>query len=228
MKYLFYNDICYLKFKRNKIILVYFILPFISYFLLVNANMSTMQIILSCLGLNFNIKENSIFEIIIFITNISFFTFIIIDLFLKDICYQTDNIFLRMSPQKWIFLKIIYSFIIIFTIRLLQYMILCLLLNIDVKFLKDVFTLFINEVLYISFIQYSILSLILFFRKNKWIFFVYFCGIVIVLFVPKNIYSIVKERFTFPLSIATIITYICFIYYFIYRHKYIFSINKEE
>lgn len=228
MRFLFKNDLCHIFSKRRIMIYIYLLLPLINYILIKDSQLSKIEIFSSCLGLNFNINENNVFEIIIYIMNISFFTFLIVDLFLKDICYQIDNIFLRISPKKWVLTKIICSFIILFTIRFIQYMILILFLHTDLKNLHEIFILFITEILYLILIQYIILSTIIFLKKGKYKFLVYVIAILFIYLIPKNINNIVESNLSFLLFIMTVIIYIFFICYFVNKHKYIFAINREE
>lgn len=111
MKYMFINDFRYI---LKRYLLFYFLFMiimiafpfFLKYVLEVDFNNS---FILNLFLFNIGEKYSffSVFEFMIYILNICFYSFFAIDIFLKDIALGKENVFLRISPLKWMSYKLI-------------------------------------------------------------------------------------------------------------------------
>lgn len=97
MMYLWLSDIYYLLRKRYLYLLIFFLLPILSTFLISFSSAGFVDSFISVLGLNIITNQYSPMEIISYLYFVFFALFLVIDLYLKDILYQLDNIFMRMS-----------------------------------------------------------------------------------------------------------------------------------
>lgn len=214
MKYLLFNDINYLIRKRGKLLLLLFFVPFIFVLLNMNNQLSTEKIIIKTMGINFDVKSFSLTELIMFMFSITISLFIIIDVYIKDIEYQLENIFLRMNSLKWYLRKSICFSIFMFILKISQYLLVILFMLLygkEVVFF-DIISICLNEWIYLLFIQYIFLLLYIlsmFFVKNRLIAILLF--LVIFLFLPKNIISVSNYNehiFLVIIMIHIIISYI--------------------
>lgn len=128
MKYMFVNDSHYVL-KKYGILYILFLSIIISFALFLKfvvkldfTSSSTLDLFLFNIGIKHS--NFSVFEFMIYIFNIGFYTFFAIDIFLKDIYLGKSNIFLRISPLKWMSYKIL--IIVIYTT--LFFVIQCILL----------------------------------------------------------------------------------------------------
>ena len=128
MKYLFMSDIEFLLKKRKKILIALIFIPLLVMLINIKSSFTIVDNLNNCLGTNINIKTSSILEFIMFLFNIAIYLFLIVEFYVKDISYQLDNIFLRISPLKWLFKKNIVFLLITLIIKLLQYFVFILFL----------------------------------------------------------------------------------------------------
>lgn len=190
MKYMFLNDIEYLIHKRKWLLFVIVLFQILFMLMNVNSGMSGIEFINYNMGLNLDISNCDIIELIAYMLNITVFIFICIDLYVKDIEYQLDNIFLRLSPLKWYIKKTITFLLAVFLIKIIQYSLLLITLCIMTKYIGmlDLFRLMVNDYLYILLIQIIYLCIYivtLLVTKNKLLSLFIFLGCCIIL--PKNI-----------------------------------------
>ena len=190
MKYLLLNDIDYLIRKRGKIIILLFVIPFVFILLNLNNILPTKEIIIKSMGLSFDIKNFSLVELIMFMFSITSSLFIVIDVYLKDIDYQLENIWLRMNALNWYLRKSICFSIFMLILKILQYLLITLFMLLCGKNIAffDIILICINEWIYLLFIQYLFLLIYIvssLFVKNKLIPILLF--LVIFIFLPKNI-----------------------------------------
>lgn len=187
MKYILVNDIEYLIKKRKLLILILLIIPLLVLFLNVKSSFSNDEIISICLGNNLN-KNSNVLEMIMFIFNIFTYVFIMIDLYIKDITYQLDNIFLRYNYVKWDHQKSIITLCLTTLLKISQYIVLFAFLFILRKNGSFPFKLLLSDLSLTIFLQILFISIyfcILCFTSKK--YFIYFIYILIILFIPKNV-----------------------------------------
>ncbi len=222
MKYMYMNDIEYLIKKRKKILIVLILIPIIAMLININQKVSLLEILNNCMGTNLNFKNSNILEYIMFLFNITIYLFLIIDLYVKDIVYQLDNIFLRISPLKWLLKKNLIFMSMIFIMKLLQYLFLLFLKFILTKSNENdnmVYKLIFSDFLYIIFLQYIfifiyIVSLLL--KKLKLMPYVIFSIIIIIL--PKSIYGLKNNQLCFLILLILLVLYLLY-YLFKYHSK---------
>ena len=136
-----------------------------------------------------------------FLFNISVYVFFIADVYIKDISYQLDNIFLRMKAYKWIFKKNIVFVILTVLLKVLQYGLIVATLIIFKKnnvLSFPVFSLFLKDLVYTIFVQFLFISIYIVsssIKKNKIVPYIFF--VIIMIFIPKNIYKLNLDNIIF-------------------------------
>ena len=198
MKYLYMNDIEYLIRKRKKVLIALLLIPIIVMLINVNSKMSLLEIINNSMGTNLNLNDSNILELIMFLFNNAIYLFLVIDIYIKDIAYQLDNIFLRILPSRWLLRKNIIFISIILIIKVLQYFVflfaLFLLTNQNVSNII-IYKLIFSEFIYVIFIQYLFLftyisTLVL--KKIKVV--PCFLFLVVIILLPKSIYELKNNQ----------------------------------
>lgn len=191
MKYVIYNDIDYIFKNKKKLISLLFILSIISILILIQSRDTIFDILTVGLGLNLKLKESGTMEIIMYLLNLFFFLYLIVDIYIKDITYNIDNIFLRIKPLKYIIYKNIGFILITFLIKMLQY-ILCILLGIimNKEFSMNIIDLYFTDYIYILIFQYLFMILYYIYiimKKNVYVLLI--GSLVMIGLIPKNIWK---------------------------------------
>ncbi|GEM_PF-1824907 len=194
MKYMIYNDIDYLIRKRKTILLLVLLIPLVSIFIAAFASATPNEIIIYSLGLSVNTKNIGVIELIMYLFNVSLFIFLVADLYIKDVAYQLDNIFLRTRPAKWFVKKTILFMICILFMKLIEYLgifiFFVIVKNVNI-INQDFIKIFFCDYLYILLIQYLFLLIYIisiYLSKHKWVCLLLF--VVAMIFIPKNIFSL--------------------------------------
>lgn len=190
MKYLFLNDMEYLIHYRKKLLSTIILVPFLFLIIYIQSQISGLEMFHLSMGTNLNLEGCSLSELISFIYNITIFLFLVIDIYVKDIEYQLDFIFLRMSPILWYLKKTVYFIVIIVLIKIVQYLFITLWI-VDRVSLADFLFLFIHDSIYVLFLQFLFLILYMvsvLILKNK--LFSIFLFLIIFMVLPKNIYGL--------------------------------------
>ena len=191
MMYLWLSDIYYLLRKRYLYLLIFFLLPILSTFLISFSSAGFVDSFISVLGLNIITNQYSPMEIISYLYFVFFALFLVIDLYLKDILYQLDNIFMRMSLSEWYMHKTFLFIAVMFFLKLFQYLLVVLtflILKGPITFsVLELLQLFITDTLYTVLLQFLILfvAILSSFSKVRWL----------------SILSILITFFFFPKSI---------------------------
>ncbi len=191
MMYLWLSDIYYLLRKRYLYLLIFFLLPILSTFLISFSSAGFVDSFISVLGLNIITNQYSPMEIISYLYFVFFALFLVIDFYLKDILYQLDNIFMRMSLSKWYMHKTFLFIAVMFFLKLFQYLLVVLtflILKGPITFsVLELLQLFITDTLYTVLLQFLILfvAILSSFSKVRWL----------------SILSILITFFFFPKSI---------------------------
>ncbi len=188
------NDFNYLKKNKIKLLLLFLLINVISLTLHLTEEIPSLEKIMFSNATNILKDEFSIIQYIIFLFNNIVFIFLILDLFIKDLNYELDNLFMRIKIFKWMFTK--FSFVIIVTIvlKLLEYLSLffCLYLLSTISWNIELVNLIVIDIVYTLSIEFSYLFLyILFYRANN-IFIYYIVGVFLFLVIPKNVYNLHK------------------------------------
>lgn len=161
MKYLFLSDIEYIIHKRKRIILIFMFMVGMS-ILLGDVSSNTFQsFIETSLGTTLDLSEYGILELLMYLLNVSIFLFIVVDIYIKDFCYNLDNLFLRTNPVRW-FLKKSISFILFMLIlKLLEYALVFILANMVYSGASNIYEfiyLILKDTGYIVFLQFLMLT----------------------------------------------------------------------
>lgn len=197
MMYLWLSDIYYLLRKRYLYLLIFFLLPVLSTFLISFSIAEFGDSFISVLGLNIIPNQYGPMEIISYLYFVFFALFLVIDLYLKDILYQLDNIFMRMSLPKWYMQKTVLFITVMVFLKLFQYLLVVLtflILKGPISFsVLELLQLFITDTLYTVLLQFLILfvAILSSFSKARWL------SILLILttffFFPKSI--LIFERY---------------------------------
>lgn len=215
MKYLIYNDISYLLHKQKWVLIIIFFVPLFNLLLKIDSSSYLMDIFLENNGVNLTLDSYDVFQMIMYLFNIFTFLFLVIDIYIKDLSNNLENIFLRVKATKYILLKNLCFTITVIVIKLLQYLFLIGVTSIfNHNFEGNQFLLLIlSDTVYILLLQYISLFVYLLFvliRKNKLLLLI--IVLVLLYIFPKNIwesrYYIIYELFI--LVILQAIIYILF------------------
>lgn len=176
MKYLLINDFYNIFINKRKIIYIWLlILILYPIFIRIVLNISftdldEMSLFLGNIGGNY--KVNSVFEYLILIWNVTFYSYIVIDVFTEDVKYGRENIFLRSSKEKWLIRKMIiivtYTAILeIFSLLILGLVYIWLGANFN---LSAIFSILVIDILMKLILQFT--NIILLLISSKYSFFI--------------------------------------------------------
>lgn len=193
MRYLIYNDLYYLLCNKKKWIMLIFFLPVISILINLNLNASDLEIVMISMGSNLSFlsyDSYNIIAIIMYFFNIFCFLYLIIEVYIKDIANNLENIFLRLKCTRYIFRKSLFFIVMMSLIKVVQYIIIILLFLISKNQVPHIFKLLISDISYILLIQYLFLLLYLIyllFKKNTAMLVI--TSMMMLIIIPKNIWN---------------------------------------
>ena len=216
MKYLFHNDISYLVRKKRIILISVLFLPLLILLLNLGTQYNINDIIMLCTGTNLEINTIDIIQLLMYLFNLYSFIYLMVDIYMKDLNDNFVNIFLRMKPWEYIVKKNIYFTITIILIKVLQYSIMFIILILygNSGTIGNTIFLLLTDAIYILFSQYLYLLIYLIYillKKN--ICFLTAMSILLILLIPKNIWSISNYILYVILLIIIIQTIISLIFY---------------
>lgn len=176
MKYLLINDFYNIFINKRKLIYLWLLILvlypiFIRIVLDINfIDLDEINLFLGNIGGNY--KVNSVFEYLILIWNVTFYSYIVIDVFTKDVKYGRENIFLRVSKEKWLTRKIIiiitYTTILeIFSFLILGLVYILLGANLGIS---TIFSIMVIDILVKLFLQF--MNIVLLLISSKYSFFI--------------------------------------------------------
>ena len=216
MKYLFHNDISYLVRKKRIILISVLFLPLLILLLNLGTQYNINDIIMLCTGTNLEINTIDIIQLLMYLFNLYSFIYLMVDIYMKDLNDNLENIYLRMKPWEYIVKKNIYFTITIILIKVLQYSIMFIILILygNSGTIGNTIFLLLTDAIYILFSQYLYLLIYLIYillKKN--ICFLTAMSILLILLIPKNIWSISNYILYVILLIIIIQTIISLIFY---------------
>lgn len=195
MKYLIYNDVFHFIRKRKLLISLIFLLPLLPVLLSINSQISLLDILFVSTGTNFDIDNFNILQLLMLLFNSFAFLYLTIDIFVKDLDDNLENIFLRIKPKKYIMLKSVFLMFFTFLLKLFQYIFIIVVtalikgINLDI----NVVLLFFMDLTYLLLIQLGFLLIyIIFIILKKNIYFLTFMIFLSLFIVPKNIWQTQK------------------------------------
>lgn len=195
MKYLILNDFCYLIKKRKFFILLLFVIPLIVTILNAKSSMKSLEIFFLATGTNVNLNELNVLEILMLLFSTFSFLFIYIDIYLKDLDKNLENIFLRINSKKYISKKIILSMLITFMLKFIQYVIITITLLLFNHFSLEfnILKLFFIDFLYtISMQLIFLLIYMIFIIMKKKVYYLTISIMLSIILIPKNIWQTKK------------------------------------
>lgn len=192
IRYIFFTDILYLLKKRKGILLLFLLFPIVTTFINVNIDIPFINIINTSMGTNIILKEIGPLEICMYLLNIGIIAFLITDLFIRDIKYNLDNIFLRTNILTWFVNKVIIFLMFSFILKILQYSLVVIILLVNNKvFDNNVIYLMITDYFYTSLIGFIFLLMyILFVTLNKAKILPIIGGILLIIILPKSVWNL--------------------------------------
>ena len=216
MKYLFHNDISYLVRKKRIILISVLFLPLLILLLNLGTQYNINDIIMLCTGTNLEINTIDIIQLLMYLFNLYSFIYLMVDIYMKDLNDNLENIFLIIKPWEYIVKKNIYFTITIILIKVLQYSIMFIILILygNSGTIGNTIFLLLTDAIYILFSQYLYLLIYLIYillKKN--ICFLTAMSILLILLIPKNIWSISNYILYVILLIIIIQTIISLIFY---------------
>ena len=163
MKYLFHNDISYLVRKKRIILISVLFLPLLILLLNLGTQYNINDIIMLCTGTNLEINTIDIIQLLMYLFNLYSFIYLMVDIYMKDLNDNLENIFLRMKPWEYIVKKNIYFTITIILIKVLQYSIMFIILILygNSGTIGNTIFLLLTDAIYILFSQYLYLLIYL-------------------------------------------------------------------
>ncbi|MDO5393179.1 MAG: hypothetical protein Q4F33_01130 [Mycoplasmatota bacterium] len=180
MKYLFCNDIKnFFRGRTLKLVIVVLILEFIFQFIIIDDNIVNLL-----LGRNLeNVKDY--ISMLFFLLHVLLFMFMSLDIYLRDMLYNVDNIFFRIKPIKFIGEKIIFLIISTIVLRLLEYIVILPVLISRMESIDIIGLSLVKDILF--YLLFSLIVILL--REYKWLIGDKGLGLIIIflIFVPKNI-----------------------------------------
>lgn len=189
MKYLIFNDLFYSLGKHKKLVIFYIAIPII--YLLFNAYMKIIinqDFFDSILAINVDYRISGWLSMLLYLFYIFVYIYIMILLFAKDLKNGSENIFLRMSPIKWIMCKMLSIMIIDFILLILLYLSIIMIFISLNFFVENLIILFLKNYAYFLLVQNIILLIFIIYKKYpKIVLLLSFIGVVCVNTIPTNI-----------------------------------------
>ena len=112
--------------------------------------MDTNNVLSIILGNNYKVNESLYIELIMYIFNISIAVYLCFLLYIKDIRYNLDNIFLRVNPKCWIINKNLIFLIIMAFFKVFEYLLIMIIFFASNKNIDLCYMIFIMFKDYIS------------------------------------------------------------------------------
>ena len=221
MKYIMCNDINYLFKYKKKIIILYIFLSLMSVSINMNSSVSIENIIMLSFGSNLRFDSIGVLEIVMYFFNLFLFLYLFTDVYIKDLLYNIDNLFLRIKPFNYIVIKNLFFILLMFFIKFIQYFIcvfVCFILNKNFDF--SIVYLYLIDSIYILTFQYLfmyIYYIYIFMHKNTCILF--FESLLLILIIPKSIWE-VRNHFI-GLLLIFIISQVMMLFVFKKKNKII-------
>lgn len=211
MKYLIFNDLSYLYHKKNKIILTMLFLPILIALINLESEQSVVEIISLGIGSNLSFENFNIVMLLMYLFETFSFIYLIVDVFMKDMNDSLENIFLRLRPLKYIFIKNVIFMLFTFILKIAQYCFMLVLIYFKKKAsYMEIFELFFADLIYIYLIQFVFLFIyIIFILLKKRLDFICLSSIIIGIIIPKNILNLKSYLIILIIVIIAFYIFIC-------------------
>ncbi len=211
MKYIFLNNLNSL--KKSKKIIFLFALSLVL-FLYVAPSLKIKNIPIKTLGLIF---PKEFLEILIYVLNFAFYSYIIFSLFLSDFKMGGQNIFPRMKKKQYIAEKLFSIFVILTILKTFFHIL------VSIKCLNFEFIIWLKDILFSGIFLSFLIFFLFFFSLNKKI-----CIIVMLLFLGlilknKEFFSIISYDLFFLIFLNIVLSGIT-----LFLSKYLFQIYERN
>lgn len=187
---MFKNDVSYILINKRKLFILYYVAICFVSIMYASSGMGDNRSLSIILGNNYRLGESLYIELIMYILNVAVAIYLCFLLYIKDIRYQLDNIFLRISPKAWIIKKNFIFLIVMAVFKAVEYVLIILMFYISKKGVDVyiIFPLIFKDYIYHLVIQYFLLFTYVVFEllKGTRPFFIVLSLLAICLF-PKNI-----------------------------------------
>ena len=179
MKYIVVSSIFQFIKNNLRIIILFFIVSLCGAVMLKVPLLGGNTTVYDCLGIVYNLNgDKNILVYLITLFNLFICIFICIKIFTFDLDNNICNIFFRLSPSKWIFVKMLSIIIITLIMRTILFMGVYIIYNFNVSFIDYIYVLFTSS-LFVCCIQFF--SLLLYITNSKIIFSLVFLILIILI-----------------------------------------------
>ena len=215
MKYLFLNDIHYL-FNKEKVLFIMIICCLlIGSVVSISDEVTLFDVVTRSMGTNISLENFDIIAFIMYLLNITFFLYLIVHVYVKDINSNLENIYLRINPSRYIINKSICFIIFSCLIKTIEYLFSIAVSIIPVRGVisYEIISVFISDIIYILVIQFAFLLFYLsYILLNKNIICLVVPMTIFMLVIPKNIYGIFNYSIYYMFGILLILILIYLIF----------------
>ena len=215
MKYLFLNDIHYL-FNKEKVLFIMIICCLlIGSVVSISDEVTLFDVVTRSMGTNISLENFDIIAFIMYLLNITFFLYLIVRVYVKDINSNLENIYLRINPSRYIINKSICFIIFSCLIKTIEYLFSIAVSIIPVRGVisYEIISVFISDIIYILVIQFAfLLFYLLYILKKKNIVYLVLPVVVLMIIIPKNIYIVFNYSIYYVFILFTILLLIYLIF----------------
>lgn len=215
MKYLFLNDIHYL-FNKEKVLFIMIICCLlIGSVVSISDEVTLFDVVTRSMGTNISLENFDIIAFIMYLLNVTFFLYLIVRVYVKDINSNLENIYLRINPSRYIINKSICFIIFSCLIKTIEYLFSIAVSIIPVRGVisYEIISVFISDIIYILVIQFAfLLFYLLYILKKKNIVYLVLPVVVLMIIIPKNIYSVFNYSIYYVFILFTILLLIYLIF----------------
>lgn len=203
MRYIIVNDLIDCFKNKRKLILGYSLITLIIFlfFSIIRHNHDSLYY---TLGLKCLFAEQDWIQMLAYVFMLGFYIYLALVMFIKDLSNDITNIFLRVTPRKWLNYKLVSIAVIDAIILFLSYLCLLGLHYVFNGYLSFNITIIINHYLYIVVCQLLLLTWYAIFSKFKSVAVVVLIAILILI----SIYTSIIKIPLFLLIIAVSCTYL--------------------
>lgn len=228
--YVILNDFEYLIRKRYKEVILLIIIPILTLVAInIGINNTGIEILKATLGLNLGSNNFNVINAIVFVLNLIIQVYLLLCLYIKDIKEGLDNIFLRMSSNSWYLLKKVLYLIIVFLLKVIQYIsIISIILfvkhsnfsfyDVCITFLMDyLFTVMIQQIVMLFYIIINVISQMKFITLGF--------AVLLMIMIPKNVMHYSKYYLALVL-INIFLSVLSFLFYVNNKKQFIQNIGE--
>lgn len=171
MKCIIKNDLKYFFSTKLKLVIAYLITMIILAIYLVYYDHSEINIFNIAMGLNMNF--NSYIYTLIYVFIITFYMYLTVDIYFKNIKIGVDNFLLRVNRKKWLISRFISIFIINIIVKTLTYIVMCTLFLLLKVSINNIILLSTTDILFTTGLSLMTITLIQLIYHSKFVAIIY-------------------------------------------------------